>query len=128
MWVEQRGELRRNPAIRSEQAIVLHHRDELAKPLVELIRDEAIERDAAVKQQHECIARNIGHGTIAQRDGIITSRLIFQQRSFAEPSTARDACKADGLPLARHARNFYEAVDDAEPIEDRLALLTNEGA
>jgi len=126
MWVEQRGELRRNPAIWREQAIVLHHRNELAEPLVELIRDEPIERDAAVKQQHERIARNICDGTIAQRDSIITSWLVFQQRSFAEPTTARNACKADSLPLARHARNLYKAIDDADPIEDRLTLFTNE--
>ena len=55
--MEQRREAARDARVGIVQAVDLARRDELAEPLVELLDDEAVERDAAVEQPVERLDR-----------------------------------------------------------------------
>src|SRR5205085_2594773 len=78
----------RHARVGLEQALVLHHGDELAQALVQLHQQEAVEADVGVEQPLEGRARHVRHAAFAQRHHVVLARLVLQQRALAEPAAA----------------------------------------
>ena len=76
---------------------MLDHRDELSQTLVELYQEEPIERDTGVEQQHERIARDERDDAAAQRNTVVESSLVLEQRALSEPAAGWNGDEAYGF-------------------------------
>src|SRR5690606_37529098 len=112
----------------AEQPVDLDRSDELPEPLVQLDQQVAVERDAGVEQPMEGGARQAGDPAVTQRDGVVATRLLLEHRTLAEPAARRDAGEGDRLAANRHAADLDQALDDADPVVDRLALAAHEAS
>src|SRR5690606_17688594 len=54
--------------------------------------------------------------------------LLLEHRTLAEPAARRDAGEGDRLAANRHAADLDQALDDADPVVDRLALAAHEAS
>ncbi len=108
-----------------EQPVVLDLADELAQPFVELEEQEPVERDARVEQPFEHHARHHRDPGLAQCDHVVPARLALQQRAFPEPGAGRQAGERRELAGPGQTRHLDQALDDADPVRDRLSLPAN---
>ena len=119
--VEQRREAARHPRVRIVQPIDLARRDELAEALVQLLHDEAVERDAAVEQPVEGLDAESGDHALAQRLDVVAVGLALDHGSFAEPAAGRQAGERDRDPARAVVAHLQQALDHAEPVRHRPA-------
>ena len=123
--VVHRREAARDAGVDVEQPVVLDLADELGEPLVELEEQEPVERDAGVEQLVERRARHHGDPGLAQRDHVVPAGLALQQRAFTEPGAGRQAGERRELAGPGQTRHLDQALDDADPMRDRLSLPAN---
>jgi hypothetical protein len=117
--VEQRREAARHAGVGVVQAVDLARRDELAEPLVELHRDEAVERDAAVEQPVEGVGADPGDGAAPQSLDVVAVVLALEHRAFAEPAARRHAGEGDRHAERAVVAHLQQPVDEAEPVRHR---------
>ena len=119
--MEQRRQAARDAAVGVGHAVDLARADELAEPLVQLLRDEAVEGDAALDQPVEGLDAQARHHALAQRLDVVAVGLALDHRALAEPAAGRHAGEGDGDAHRGVVAHLQQAVDDAEPVGHRPA-------
>ena len=124
--VEHRRQGAREARLGSEQPVVLDHADELAQPLVELRQQEAVERHAGVEQPHEGRPRHVGDR--ARRAARRCRSGAARPSAATLRRTSRRSRRRRSSSACLRARRCHldQAVDDADPGLDRLALPADE--
>ena len=120
--VEQRSQAASHPCVRVAHAIDLARRDELPQPLVELLGDEAVERDAAIEQPVEGLDRRCPppRSPAAPRCCSDTRSRLSTVPSPNQPPGGTPV-KVIGMPQHRVVAHLEQAVEHAEPVRRRTA-------
>ena len=119
--VEQGRQAAGDAGIGVAQAVDLAGRDELAQALVQLLGDEAVERDAAIDQPMKGVHRDAGDHTLAQGLDVVAVALALDHRALAEPSARRHAGEGDGDALRGVVAHLQQPVEHPEPEGGRSA-------
>ena len=94
------------------------------EPFVQLLDDEAVERDAAIEQPVEGRDVQAGDHAPAHRLDVVAIDLPLDHRALAEPAARRQAGEGDRHADAARAAvvaHLQQAVDHAEPVGHRPA-------
>src|SRR3954469_11647317 len=108
--IEQRGNAAGNTRCRVQRSAIVDQRGKLPEAFVELANQEAIETYTTLEQPDEGGTVHHCHTRVAQCHHVVTSRLVLEHRTFAEPCTGGQTCEARRLAATGHDAHPCQAA------------------